>query len=223
MVVVFHWMRFGITVSRVGHLMGWFRRGMAWAVCMALSHFAHADGLVVVCYNWSCKDRVTVVYTEPWLRKQLQPLRHANTPEAEREALSEMVRRFYVRAAEQTPIAADEPGNNEDLDVNGRMDCIDHSTTTRNILSFLQHRKLLRWHEVGPYAHRSLLVDSHYSATLIESGVESDAPLIYTLDPWEVEPGGLPEVVPVREWAGARFFTLETQHHTQKPLAGAPR
>mgnify|MGYP006175794151 CR=1 FL=1 len=42
-------------------------------------------------------------YSEPWLRKATQPLRHAKTPEAEREAATEVVHRFYRKAAEQTP------------------------------------------------------------------------------------------------------------------------
>ena len=58
-----------------------------------VSLMAHADALVVVCYNWSCKDRVAVTYSEPWLRKALQPLRQAKTPEAERDAVAETVRR----------------------------------------------------------------------------------------------------------------------------------
>ena len=184
-----------------------------------VSLMAHADALVVVCYNWSCKDRMAVTYSEPWLRKALQPLRQAKTPEAERDAVAETVRRFYRKAADQTPIGADEPGNDEDPDVDGRMDCIDHSTTTRNMLVLLQQRQLLRWHDVGPYAHRSLLVASHYSATLIESGAEGDDIGVYAIDPWESAPGTLPAVAPVREWAGPRFYSLEAQHHTQNPPA----
>ena len=184
---------------------------------------SRADALVVFCYNWGCLVRQSALYDDPWLRKALQPLRQAKNPEAERAAVAEVVHRFYHKAAAQLPIGADEPGNPEDENVNGRMDCIDHSTTTKNILLYLQHRKLLRWHEVGLYAHRSLLVGSHYSATLIE--VAGEAPLeerIYTVDPWDVSPEALPEVLPVREWAGPRFYTLETQHHTTQPYTFSP-
>lgn len=199
-------------------------RPLLVAGCACVSPMVQADALVVFCYNWSCKDRVAVSYSEPWLRKVLLPLRQAKNPEAERDAVAEMVRRFYVKAAEQTPIDADEPGNDEDPGIDGRMDCIDHSTTTRNILTLLHQRKLLRWHEVGPYAHRSLLVASHYSATLIETaGDADDAARIHTVDPWETAPGALPPVLPMREWAGPRFYSLEVQHHTQNPPAGVPR
>lgn len=185
---------------------------------------ASAHALIVVCYNWGCQVQQPVSYSDAWLRKALQPLRLAKTPEAERAAVAEVVHRFYLKAAEQTPIAVDEPGNPEDESVYGRMDCIDHSTTTKNILSYLQQRDLLRWHEVGPYAHRSLLVDSHYSATLIETA--SDAPeqeRLYTVDPWDVDRESLPPVLTVREWAGPRFYTLETQHHTLTPPATLAR
>lgn len=181
---------------------------------------ASAEGLVVFCYNWDCKARVAVVYGESWLHKNLHPLRQAKTPEDERVAAAEVVRRFYVHAAQQSPIGSDQPGNDEDPDVSGRMDCIDHSASTKNILSLLKQRQQLRWHEVGPYAHRTFLVDSHYSATLVETaGISEDTPPVYTIDPWQVAPGALPELASVREWAGPRFYSLETQHHTQTSSA----
>jgi hypothetical protein len=200
-------------------------RAVLLALCLALSvPLAVADGLVRFCYDWSCKTPGVVSYPEPWLKRMLAPLRQAKTPEAERVAVAEVVRQFYVRAAEQTPIGADEPGNEEDETVVGRMDCIDHSSSTRNILSFLAHRQALRWHRVGPYAHRTLFLDSHYSATLIatDANAEDDTG-IYTIDPWFVEQGNLPPVQPVREWASYRFYSLETQHHTAAATSSAGR
>ena len=191
------------------------RRLIAGLLTAWVAPLVWADGLVLFCYNWDCKTPGVVSFSEPWLKKTLAPLRQAKTAEAERAATAEAVRQFYSKAAEQIPIAADEPGNEEDETVNGRMDCIDHSSTTRNILSFLVHRQALRWHAVGPYAHRTLFLDSHYSATLVETdaAAEQDSQ-IYTVDPWFVEQGSLPPVQPVREWASYRFYSLETQHHT---------
>ena len=187
------------------------------------SSLAYAESYVVVCYNWGCLKQVSVVYPDAWLKKTLAPLRQTKTPAEERAAAAEVVRKLYVKAAEQTPIGADEAGNEEDETVNGRMDCIDHSTTTANMLSLLQKKRALRWHAVGPYAHRTLLVASHYSATLVETGdATDDDSHVYTIDPWDVEPGSLPPVAPVREWAAYRFYSLETQHHmtAARPLAG---
>ena len=189
----------------------------------AASSLAWAESYVVVCYNWGCLNEVGVAYPDAWLKKTLAPLRKAKTPEDERLATAEVVRQFYIKAAEQTPIAADEPGNDEDETVVGRMDCIDHSATTANILNLLQFKRALRWHTVGPYAHRTRFLDSHYSATLIETGaVSDDDRQIYTIDPWLEPQGALPSVQPVREWAAYRFYSLETQHHTTyaKPSAG---
>lgn len=201
-----------------------FRHSLLCMILSLASATACADALIVVCYNWGCQNQQAAIFPEPWLRKAVQPLRLAKNPEAEREAVAEVVHRFYRKAAEQTPIANDEPGNVEDETVNGRMDCIDHSTTTKNILSYLQHRQLLRWHEVGPYAHRSMLVQSHYSATLIEKGSETEeVDRMYSIDPWDADTGALPNVLSVREWAGPRFYTLETQHHTLTPPATLTR
>ena len=187
------------------------------------SSLAYAESYVVVCYNWGCLKQVSVVYPDAWLKKTLAPLRQTKTPAEERAAAAEVVRKLNVKAAEQTPIGADEAGNEEDEMVNGRMDCIDHSTTTANMLSLLQKKRALRWHAVGPYAHRTLLVASHYSATLVETGdATDDDSHVYTIDPWDVEHGSLPPVAPVREWAAYRFYSLETQHHmtAARPLAG---
>lgn len=174
-----------------------------------------ADGLVLFCYNWNCKTPGVAHFSEPWLNKTLAPLREAKSPDAERVAVADVVRHFYTKAGEQLPIHADEPGNEEDETVDGRMDCIDHSSTTRNILSFLAYRKALRWHTIGPYAHRTLFLDSHYSATLVEtSEVANDDRHIYTVDPWFVARGDLPAIQPVREWATYRFYSLQAEHHT---------
>ena len=190
------------------------RYGLLLGISVA-SSLACAESYVVICYNWGCLNRTSAVYPDAWLKKTLTPLRQAKTPAEERAATAEVVRQLYVKAAEQTPISADEPGNEEDERVNGRMDCIDHSTTTANMLSLLQKKRALRWHEVGPYAHRTLLVASHYSATLIETGDPADDDShVYTIDPWDEALGSLPPVAPVREWAAYRFYTLEKQHHT---------
>jgi hypothetical protein len=198
------------------------RRGLILGILFA-SSMACAESYVVVCYNWGCLKQVGVVYPDAWLKKTLAPLRQAKTPAEERTAAAEVVRKLYVRAAEQTPIAVDEPGNDEDETVDGRMDCIDHSTTTANMLSLLHKKRALRWHQVGPYAHRTRFLDSHYSATLVETDVEAeDDSQIFTVDPWLEQHGELPSVLPVREWAAYRFYKLETQHHTTaaRPLAG---
>ncbi len=176
---------------------------------------ALADGLVLFCFNWDCKTPGVAYFPEPWLKKTLAPLQQAQSPDAERLAVAEAVSQFYAKAGEQLPITADEPGNEEDETVHGRMDCIDHSSTTRNILSFLAYRKALRWHTVGPYAHRTLFLDSHYSATLVETdGVANDDRHVYTVDPWFVARGDLPAIQPVREWATYRFYSLQAEHHT---------
>lgn len=187
--------------------------GLLLGMCFA-SGLVCAESYVVVCYNWGCLNRVSAVYPDAWLKKTLAPLRQAKTPAEERAAAAEIVQKMYVKAVEQTPIGADEPGNDEDETVNGRMDCIDHSTTTANMLYLLKKKRALRWHEVGPYAHRTLLVASHYSATLVEIGdAAADDSHVYTIDPWDVSQGSLPPVTPVREWASYRFYTLEQQHH----------
>lgn len=65
---------------------------------------------------------------------------------------------------------------------------------------------------------------SHYSATLIETAADgAEEERMYTVDPWDVDRTVLPPVQTVREWAGPRFYSLETQHHTQNPPAALTR
>jgi hypothetical protein len=72
-------------------------------------------------------------------------------------------------AGEQTPIAADRGGNFADDGVYGRMDCIDHSTTTTRLLRLLESRRWLQFHRVLEPVRRVLyLFEFHYSAQIEE-------------------------------------------------------
>lgn len=194
----------------------WLLHGLTAVFLGLIAPCVQADAVIVVCYNWGCKNQEGVVFDDRWLRQTFLPLDAVGTPGEERLAVAGIVRQFYRKVAEQLPIDADEPGNVEDETVDGRMDCIDHSTTTRNILAYLERHRLMRWHDVGPYAHRTLFVDSHYSATLVErASALPEADRIFVIDPWDIYQASLPLPQSVREWAGSRFYTFETQHHTQ--------
>ena len=55
---------------------------------------------------------------------------------------------LYGWAGEQSEIGNDRGGNYADGDAPGKMDCIDHSTTTTRLLRLLEARGWLRLHRV---------------------------------------------------------------------------
>jgi len=124
---------------------------------------------VEVCFNYGCQARATVEFTEGQIDAAAAGLAGARSAEEERQHIAEAVGRLYRLAGAQTPIAADRAGNFADQGVNGKMDCIDHSTTTTRLLEVLQARGLLQFHRVAPKARRtSLVLFQHFSAVVEE-------------------------------------------------------
>ena len=66
----------------------------------------------------------------------------------ERKLLGGAIGRLYGWAGEQSDIRNDRGGNYADGGVPGKMDCIDHSTSTTRLLRLLEARGDLRWHRV---------------------------------------------------------------------------
>jgi hypothetical protein len=143
----------------------------AWSVAalMALgSGLALADDSLVVCFNYGCTDSALVRFAPQRLAAVHGMLSIAADAPAERAALSRAVGLLYRVAGEQSPIAADRGGNYPDQGVDGRMDCIDHSTTTTRLLGLVEARGWLRFHRVLAPARRTRFVFQHFSAVIEE-------------------------------------------------------
>jgi hypothetical protein len=108
---------------------------------------------------------------------------------------------MYFYAGMQSPIWRDHGGNYADDGVDGRMDCIDHSTNTTTWLAILARHGWLRFHEVGTPMQRGRIFTVHWSARV----VESDSGEEYAVDTWFLEPGRPAVIYPAAEWRdGAR-------------------
>jgi hypothetical protein len=174
-------------------------------MCAALA--ANADEQVTVCFNYGCLTQDNVVFSDEQLGELGQWLGRAHTPTEEREAIGQAVGRLLEWAGQQSPISADQGGNYADAAVYGRMDCIDHSTTTTRLLRLLERRGLLRFHRVLEPARRlRLMVFQHYSA-LIEKigndrgdGGDDDAPARFVVDSWFFDNGHPAAVMPLNAW-----------------------
>ena len=164
-------------------------------LCCALA--VGAVERVSVCFNYGCLSQAEVEFSDAQLSNLRQLFEHSRSPDAERAAIAEAVGRLLGWAGQQSPIAADRGGNFADDAVYGRMDCIDHSTTTTRLLHLLESRGWLRFHKVlEPVLRLRFVLFQHYSAQIAEIA-PADADKIsdrFVVDSWFFD-NGQPAVV----------------------------
>ncbi len=162
-----------------------------WLLVVLWSVPAVATGVrVELCYNYGCNAHGEVVIEDVALEVIGQRLRAAHDAPAEREVLAAVIGALYRVAGEQTPVGADRAGNYGDDAVDGRMDCIDHSTNTTRFLRLLEVHGLLRFHRTLAPARRSrFFITQHFSAVIEE-----------------VEPAASPLPEPVADDRAPAFF-----------------
>lgn len=175
-------------------------RGVLVALALLLAGPAGADERLAVCHGYGCLMQDEIGYTEGQLGEIRRLLFAAGDAAGERERLAAAVGRLYAWAGQQSEIRHDKAGNYADEGVSGRMDCIDHSTTTTRLLRLLEARGYLRWHRVRePEARQfALLFTSHYSA-VIETK-EDDAAERFVVDSWFVDNGQPAVILPLADW-----------------------
>lgn len=127
-----------------------------------------ADARVGVCYNYGCATEVEVRVDGATLDAIRVRLAASADAAIEREVLADAVGMLYGVAARQTPVGADRAGNYLDQEVEGRMDCIDHSTSTTRLLKLIEARGWLRFHRVLDPARRSRIILQHFGAVVEE-------------------------------------------------------
>lgn len=185
-------------------MMSFFRFLFVWL--LACCSFAHAEVRLSVCYNYGCLTQEEVVFDESHMDRLAALLLGAQDAATERERLALAVGWLLGWAGEQTPIRADRGGNFADDAVPGKMDCIDHSTTTTRLLKMLELRGWIRFHRVlEPALRRQFLVFEHYSALIEESrsGVATADEANdgrYVVDSWFLDNGRPAVVLPLAVW-----------------------
>ncbi|WP_299070575.1 hypothetical protein [Accumulibacter sp.] len=182
---------------------------MRWLLFLVLACLAVAARAetVRICYNYGCLAEAEAEFDEPQLARVRALLGTAASAEDERERLAVAIGWLLGWAGRQTPIAADRGGNYADDGVRGRMDCIDHSTTTTRLLRLLEARGWLRFHRVlDPVLRVRFLFDAHYSAQIEElpevAGDEAtaDAAARHVVDSWFRDNGQPAVVLPLPRW-----------------------
>ncbi len=191
---------------------------MKWLACLALAGVVSAVSAetVRVCYNYGCLAEAEAHFDEARMTLLAAWLGAAQDAADERARLSLAVGWMLGWAGEQTPIAADRGGNFADQAAFGRMDCIDHSTTTTRLLRLLEARGWLRFHRVAEPAQRVLyLVQVHFSAQIEERAVPPEgggtlaAPERHVVDSWFRDNGQPAVVMRLEEWLAGNEDQLE--------------
>jgi len=162
-----------------------------------LAFAAQADEAVDICYGYGCTAQAVIRYSPGQLGEVRRLLGAADDAGGERRALTEAIGRLYRWAGEQSPVHNDRGGNFADGNLPGKMDCLDHSTSTTRLLEMLQRYGYLRWHRVSAVEPRYLLglIANHWSAVIEEmSGGR------YVVDSWFVNNGEPAVILPLEEW-----------------------
>jgi hypothetical protein len=198
----------------------------------ATAAIAETAATVKVCYDYGCLVEEEAHYAGEHLAQVRNLLGAAGNAAEERDRLSQAVGWLLGWAGQQTPIAADRGGNVADGGVHGRMDCIDHSTTTTRLLRLLQNRGWLQFHRVlEPVRRIRYLVAVHFSAqieALVSApgepqplAAEPDSaaePVRFVVDSWFRDNGQPAVVLPLASWLDG-----EGEEETERVVVVAER
>lgn len=175
------------------------RRWLA-AVLVLLAGNAPADESVSLCYGYGCQSFAEVRYNEVHLATAAYLLNAAADAGEEREILAQVIGKMYGWAGQQSDIHNDRGGNFADGNEPGKMDCIDHATSTTRLLRVLEARGALRFHRVlePDVRHWGYVFPAHYSA-VIEEGRDDEARR-FVVDSWFVDNGEPAVILPLADW-----------------------
>jgi hypothetical protein len=161
---------------------------------------ALADDSVRICHGYSCLVQVEIRYSEAQMQAVGQLLNVAVDAADERKKLAGVIGKLYGWAGAQSDIANDRGGNYADAGIPGKMDCIDHSTSTQRLLGLLEKRGFLRWHRTVEIDVRLWVwfFPAHYSA-VIEEITDGEGER-FVVDSWFVDNGEPAVILPLAEW-----------------------
>lgn len=172
------------------------------ALLLVIAWPAAADETVRVCYGYGCLVQENIHYSERQLQEIDRRMNAAVDAKNERKILSEVIGQFYAWAGEQSDVKNDRGGNYADGSMPGKMDCIDHSTSTTRLLKLLEGRGALRWHRVveTEVRHWAFIFSTHYSAVIEEKMDDAGASTRFAVDSWFVDNGQPAVILPLDEW-----------------------
>ncbi len=153
---------------------------------------------VSICFDYACAHQAPARFDAMLLNPIAASLAQARDAADERRLIARAVAQLYLAASRQTPIWRDRGGNrNDNTDLPGAMDCLDHSANTTAFLQLMQRVGMLRFHRLGEPARRiRYFVAEHWSARIVESASDAE----YVVDSWFFDLGTPAIVMPLAAW-----------------------
>lgn len=157
---------------------------------------ATADELTI-CYNYDCAVKAPVVFSKKQLFQVGTLFKKLPSAETERTSISIAIGLFETFSGKQTPTHNDRGGNEADDEVDGRMDCIDHSHNTTAYLHLMENHGWLKFHRVLEPARRApFIVNDHWAARIQEKQGGQE----FIVDSWFFDNGHPAAVFPLDDW-----------------------
>jgi len=151
----------------------------------------------VICYDFGCKSMLAIDFDDD----QWQAIRQIFTPSAQSPSQEKQQIRHSIALMEQfsgkmVGTEQDQGGNYNGEDLPFQQDCIDESTNTYQYLLALQHRDLLRWHQLGLKQRRIRWFFTHWTATIRQL----DSGEVFAVDSWYRDNGEPPYIQKLEDW-----------------------
>lgn len=157
---------------------------------------ATADELAI-CYNYGCAVQATVAFSEKQLLQLSALFNNSPNAKTERTSISKAIGLFETFSGAQTPTHNDRGGNVDDGEVDGRMDCIDHSHNATAYLRLMEKHGWLKFHRVlEPIKRAPLLVNDHWAAHIQESHTAQE----FIVDSWFFDNGQPAVIFTLDDW-----------------------
>ena len=169
-----------------------------------LSRFAERNpvpGNFFNCYGYGCKYRSRISLTEAeWqeVRADFDP--PGADAAAERMQIAIAVARLELLVAQRTGTSVQQQHSRLNFGDQTQLDCVDNSINTWTYLTMLAHDGLLHYHRVGGLAHSGTLLTLDFTNTAVF--VEKADGEEFAIDPWLVDAGVPPPVMPLAVWHG---------------------
>jgi hypothetical protein len=162
------------------------------------------DGAITlrVCYNWSCNQQERVTFTA---EDMAEVLSYMTTCQG--EGLHDRVQRMRIGvwrmqllARKYVPLLANDKAiNDDDAELEGRADCVDHTSNTNTYLHVLKALgQLPGWTLLAPQVRNVMSPHGvHWTPVVADERTKRE----WSVDSWFHPNGQLPLVMPLRDWA----------------------
>jgi hypothetical protein len=153
-----------------------------------------------ICHTFDCRLRATLRLTGADARRFASIMDAGKgSAQAERRAAASAIAYFETRAGQTIGVRDAAKSDITQSGEIGQMDCIDESTNTHTLLSYLESRGLIRHHKVEANVSRGLFVDGRYPhSTAVLS--ERSGGRRWAVDSWYEPMGGKPDIMPLDQW-----------------------